>query len=157
MWDKKSEILVSGKQHGKIELSTIQFPTISNASAHQKLLSTAVEDGVVEHLELAELANELDVAKHLSLGHKSCLLLVIAEVSGSLLVSCGNSCAILKLIFAFAKQQSFKGGNLRFWWFKVGSILVEPLAQLCIHGTVFGFIESFFKDLRKRLLEFSRI
>ena len=66
----------------------------------------------------------------------------------------GGACSALsespheiELIFAFAKQQSFKGGNLRVWWFKVGSILVEPFAQLCIHRTVFWFIESFFKDL----------
>ena len=106
-----------------------------------------VQNGVVQHFQLSEFADEFNIAEHLPLGHKSRLLLVVGEFSGSLLVSCGNSSSIFELIFAFAKQQAFEGGNLTFWWFKVWGILIEPFAQLCVHRTVFGFIESFFKDL----------
>ena len=38
---------------------------------------------------------------------------ITGEVSGPLVVSWGNSCAIFELISALAKQQSFKGGNLK--------------------------------------------
>ena len=108
-----------------------------------------MQNGVVQHFELPEFPNELDVAKHLPLGQKPRLFLVVGEVSGALLISGGNSSSIFELIFAFTKQQSFKGGNLTFWRFKVGSILVEPFAQLCVHGTVLRFIESLFEDLKK--------
>ena len=33
------------------------------------LFAAAVEDGVMQHLELAKLADELDVAQHLALGN----------------------------------------------------------------------------------------
>ena len=37
--------------------------------ADQQLLAAAVQDLVVDDLELAQLADELDVAQHLALGH----------------------------------------------------------------------------------------
>ena len=40
------------------------------------LFAASVEDGVVEHLELAELADELDVAQHLPLRKKTRLFLL---------------------------------------------------------------------------------
>ena len=66
----------------------------------------------MEHLELAELSDELDVAQHLPLRDEPRLLFFSCEVSGSLLKSSGNSSSILKLISALVKQQPFKGGNL---------------------------------------------
>ena len=40
------------------------------------MFAASVEDGVVEHLELAELADKLDVAEHLPFGNVARLLLL---------------------------------------------------------------------------------
>ena len=41
----------------------------------------------MEHLDLAELGDELDVSQHLPLGHELRRLLLFGEGGGSLLVS----------------------------------------------------------------------
>ena len=85
----------------------------------------------MQHFQFAQFTDEFNIAQHLPLGHKSRLLFIVTELSGSLLVSGGNSSPIFKLILAFAKQQSLKGGNLTFCRFKVWGVLIESLAQLC--------------------------
>ena len=115
-----------------------------------------VQNRVVQHFQFAQFTDEFNIAQHLPLGHKSRLLFIVAELSGSLLVSRGNSSSIFKLILAFAKQQSLKGGNLTVCRFKVWGVLIESLAQLCIHGTVLRFIESFFEDLELEIIKNQR-
>jgi len=112
--------------------------------AHQQLFRAPMQNRVVEHLQLAQFTNKLDIAKHFALGQISRFFFFGGQLS-SFLESCGNSCSILELIFALVKQQAFKGGNLRFRGFQVWCIVREPLAQLCVHGTILWFIESFFK------------
>jgi len=82
------------------------------APSHQKLLAAAVEDGVVEYLELTELADELDVPQHLSLGQVFRLLFFGAEFSVSFFVSTGDSRSVLELMSTVAEQDSLEGGVL---------------------------------------------
>jgi hypothetical protein len=113
--------------------------------AHQQLFAAAVEDGVVEHLELAELPDELDVTQHLPFGQVFRLLLLRAEFSGSLFVGSGLSRSILELMSAVGEKDSPEGGVLGLGGVKVRCVLGEPFAQLCVHRTILRLIEGFFK------------
>ena len=72
----------------------------------QQLLAALVEDGIVDDLELAQLADELDVAEHLPLGHVLVLVLGIRPAGAGLavvsreklLILLADLSAVLKLI-----------------------------------------------------------
>ena len=54
--------------------------------------------------------------------------------------------AVLELIAALVEQEAPEGAGL-LGRVKVGCILRQPLAQLCVHRRVLRLIEGFFKDL----------
>ena len=54
----------------------------------QELFDALMQDALVKHVKLAELANELDVAQHLALGLRILLLLLRAECTAIFLERC---------------------------------------------------------------------
>ena len=116
-------------------------------AADQELLTAPVEYGVVDDLELAELADELDVAEHLALGQVLGVLLVPVERrGGEPLELLGQGGAILELISALIEEQPLEGAGL-VGRVEIGRFLHEPPAQLCVHRRVLRFIEGFFENL----------
>ena len=55
---------------------------------------------------------------------------------------------VLEFIFALVEKKPFEGARL-VQRIKVGRVLCKSSAQLCVHGRVLRFIESFLEDLRK--------
>ena len=56
---------------------------------------------------------------------------------------------VLEFIFALVEKKSFEGARL-VQRIKVGRVLCKSSAQLCVHGRVLRFIESFLEDLRRK-------
>ena len=100
----------------------------------------------MEHVQLAELPDKLDVAEHLAFGQILRLLLLFAESSGALVEGAGDSRSILKLMSTVGQKDSLEGGVFGLGRVKVRCIFREPLAQLRVHRTVLRLIEGFFED-----------
>ena len=129
-----------------------------------------MQDRVGDDLQLAELADELDVAQHLALGRLPTLLVLggelilpleglvglgaVLELEAALVEqqtresAVGAALARLEVVESSASLQTLLSCTLLLRVLEVRSLLGQPLAQLCVHRTVFRFIESFFEDLQ---------
>ena len=90
------------------------------------------------------LTHELDIAKHLSLGH---VFGVLLHVGGVLLILVGNLDAVLELHAALVEQQPLKGAGITIGGFEIGSPVNQQFAHLCVHRRIFRLIEGFFENL----------
>lgn len=91
----------------------------------------------------------LDVSKHFALGELSSLLLLRRQGAISMFKCFRCLGTVFKLSSTLVQKQQTEGTGT-VWWFKVWSFLRQPLAQLCVHRTVFGLIKGFFKDLQHK-------
>jgi hypothetical protein len=122
-------------------------------AADQQLFTASVQYGIVDDLQLAQLAHELDIAKHLALGQ---VFGILFEVAGCLLILLRNLHAILELHAALVEQQSLKGASNGVRGIKIGGFVHKELAHLCIHRRILRLIKGFFEDQDNNTFENGR-
>lgn len=123
---------------------------VGGGAARQQVLDAAVQDGLGQDLQLAQLADELDVAEHLALGEVAPLLLLGRE--RALLEGGEGLRAVLELGAALVEQQQPERAGLR-RGLQVGRLLRQPLAQLRVHAGVLGLVQRLLEDQQDHALQ----
>ena len=97
-----------------------------------------MKDALREYLQLAEFADELDVAKHLALGDLPTLLIFLVDAGAA---GFQSRRAVVEFYFALVEQQKAEGARA-FVGFEIGGFFGQALAQLCIHRRVLWLVEG---------------
>lgn len=108
----------------------------------------------MDDLHFSQLTHELDIAKHLALGHVFGVRLL--DDAGVLFILLGDLNTVLEFHATLVEQQPLEGAGIAIRGIKIRSFFNQHFAHLCVHRRIFRLIEGFFENQNNHTLKNSR-